>query len=165
MCLLALVCKQMLFQSDPFYIFDHFDTYYAVIESKGTDAAAMKNLFRAFDLMYITVDKLGSSLAPILAATEPPAPQQRKGYLNLTKMCLFLSVNVVRKIDGNIVRLQQQQQNSQQKRKGNKQLDTLEEYPDWDVKRGKFLVQLYNLMQFPLQKLWNPPVAEENFIK
>uniref|UniRef100_A0A1B0AGG3 Condensin complex subunit 1 n=1 Tax=Glossina pallidipes TaxID=7398 RepID=A0A1B0AGG3_GLOPL len=158
------VCKQMLFQSDPFYIFDHFDTYYAVIENKSTDAAAMKNLFRAFDLMYITVDKLGSSLAPILAATEPLAPQQRKGYLNLTKMCLFLLVNVVRKIDGNIVRLQQQQQNSQQKRKSNKQLDTLEEYPDWDVKRGKFLVQLYNLMQCPLQKLWNPPVAEENFV-
>uniref|UniRef100_A0A1A9WR38 Condensin complex subunit 1 n=1 Tax=Glossina brevipalpis TaxID=37001 RepID=A0A1A9WR38_9MUSC len=158
------VCKQMLFQSDPFYIFDHFDTYYAVIENKNTDAAAMKNLFRAFDLMYITVDKLSNGLVPFLAVTEPPSPQQRKGYLNLTKMCLFLLVNVVRKIDGNMVRLQQQQQSNQQKRKGNKHSDSLDEYPDWDIKRSKFLVQLYDLMQCPLEKLWNPPLAEENFV-
>ncbi|KAM7345451.1 CAP-D2 condensin subunit [Cochliomyia hominivorax] len=156
-------CKQMLYQGDPFYIFDHFDTYYAVIENKNTDSVAMTNLMRSFDLLYLTVDKLGNRLAPFLAVSEPPTNQERNSYLNLTKMCLFLIVNVVRKIDANIARLQQQQQTNQQKKRG-KQADTVEQYPDWEMKRGKFLIQLYNIMQFPLEKLWSPPMAEENFV-
>lgn len=154
----------MLHQGDPFYLFDHFDTYYAVIENKNTDSVAMTSLMRSFDLLYLTVDKLGNRLAPFLAVSEPPTQQERNGYLNLTKMSIFLIVNVVRKIDANILRLQQQQQTNQQKKRG-KQADTVEQYPDWDTKRGKFLVQLYNIMQFPLEKLWNPPMAEENFVK
>lgn len=154
----------MLHQGDPFYMFDHFDTYYAVIENKNTDSAAMTNLMRSFDLLYLTVDKMGNRLAPFLAVSEAPTPQERNGFLNLTKMCLFLSVNVVRKIDANIVRLQQQQQTNQQKKRG-KHADTVDQYPDWETKRGKFLVQLYNVMQFPLEKLWCPPMAEENFVK
>ncbi|XP_037814874.1 condensin complex subunit 1 [Lucilia sericata] len=157
------VCKQMLHQGDPFYLFDHFDTYYAVIENKNTDSVAMTNLMRSFDLLYLTVDKLGNRLAPFLAVSEPPTQQERNGYLNLTKMSLFLIVNVVRKIDANILRLQQQQQTNQQKKRG-KHADTVEQYPDWETKRGKFLVQLYNVMQFPLEKLWSPPMAEENFV-
>lgn len=154
----------MLYQGDPFYLFDHFDTYYAAIENKNSDSVAMTNLMRSFDLLYLTVDKLGNQLAPFLAVSEPPAQQERNSYLNLTKMSLFLIVNVVRKIDANIARLQQQQQTNLQKKRG-KQADTVEQYPDWEVKRGKFLVQLYNVMQFPLEKLWIPPMAEENFVK
>lgn len=161
---LPTVCKQMLYQGDPFYIFDHFDTFYAVIENKNTDSAAMTNLMRSFDLLYLTIDKLGNRLAPFLAVSEPPTNQERNAHLNLTKMCMFLIVNVVRKIDSNILRLQQQQHTNQQKKRG-KNADTVEQYPDWENKRGKFLVQLYNVLQFPLEKLWCPPMAEENFVK
>ncbi|XP_073845657.1 condensin complex subunit 1-like [Musca autumnalis] len=136
------VCKQMLHQGDPFYIFDHFDTYYAVIENKNTDSTAMTNLMRSFDLLYLTVDKLGNRLAPFLALSEPPTNQERNSHLNLTKMCMFLLVNVVRKIDANILRLQQQQQQNQQKKRG-KNADTVEQYPAWENKRGKNrLIQL-----------------------
>ncbi|XP_075166034.1 CAP-D2 condensin subunit [Haematobia irritans] len=157
------VCKQMLHQGNPFYIFDHFDTYYAVIENKNTDSTAMTNLMRSFDLLYLTVDKLGNVLAPFLAVSAPPTNQERNSHLNLTKMCMFLMVNVVRKIDSNILRMQQEQQTNQQKKRG-KNADTVEQYPDWEHKRGKFLVQLYNILQFPLEKLWSPPLAEENFV-
>ena len=154
----------MLYQGDPFYLFDHFDTYYAVIENKNTDSAAMTNLMRSFDLLYLTVDKLGNRLSPFLAVSEQPTNQERTAFLNLTKMSLFLIVNVVRKIEANMTRLQQEQQTNQQKKRG-RHADTVEQYPDWDTKRGKFLVQLYNVMQFPLEKLWIPPMAEENFVK
>lgn len=162
--LYLIVCKQMLHQGDPFYIFDHFDTYYAVIENKNSDSTVMTNLMRSFDLLYLTVDKLGNRLAPFLALSEPPTNQERNAHLNLTKMCMFLMVNVVRKIDGNMLRLQQQQQTNQQKKRG-KNADTVDQYPDWETRRGKFLVQLYNILQFPLEKLWSPPMAEENFVK
>ncbi|XP_053963844.1 condensin complex subunit 1 [Anastrepha ludens] len=159
------VCKQMVQQGDPFYIFDHFDTYFTIIESRGCDAASITNLMRSFDLLYITVDKLGQRLAPVLACSDTAQSlQDRQRYLNLTKMLLFLQVNTVRRLDSVASQAQQQQQQQLQQKKRLKQTETLEQYPDWDSKRGRFLVQLYNILQFPLEKLWNPPVAEENFV-
>lgn len=59
---------------------------------------------------------------------------------------------------------QQAQIDSGQTKKGKKRTDEFDTQ-DWDQKRFKFLVQLYNIMQLPLERLWNPPVAEENFVK
>ncbi|XP_039955400.1 condensin complex subunit 1 [Bactrocera tryoni] len=158
------LCKQMVQQGDPFYLFDHFDTYFTIIEGRGCDAATVTNLMRAFDLLYITVDKLGQRLAPILSSSDTAhSLEDRQKYLNLSKMSLFLQVNVVRRIDSVCAQVQQQQQQSQQKKRS-KQTETLEQYPDWDSKRGRFLIQLFNILQFPLEKLWDPPVAEENFV-
>ncbi|XP_067627986.1 condensin complex subunit 1 [Eurosta solidaginis] len=157
-------CRQMVQQGDPFYLFDHFDTYFTVIEGRGFDAATTTNLMRSFDLLYITVDKLGQRLAPILSCSDTSQSlQDRPSYLNLTKMALFLQINIVRRIDATCAQTQQQQQQIQQKKRP-KQSEALEQYPDWESKRGRFLVQLYNILQFPLEKLWNPPVAEENFV-
>ncbi|XP_068146838.1 condensin complex subunit 1 [Drosophila tropicalis] len=158
-----LLCKQKVHQRDPFYIFEHFDTYYSIIESNANDAAAIQNLMRGFDLLYLTVDRLGEKLSPLLATTEPPSAQERGQYLNLTKMTIYLMVNTVKRIDKVVHQALKDQQMNQQKKRG-KQSDTLEKYPDWDVKRGKFLVQLYNILQCPLEMLWSPPVAEESFV-
>ncbi|XP_036333555.1 condensin complex subunit 1 isoform X1 [Rhagoletis pomonella] len=158
-------CKQMVQQGDPFYMFDHFDTYFTIIEGRGCDPATITNLMRSFDLLYITVDKLGQRLAPILSCSDvAQSLQDRQSYLNLTKMALFLQVNTVRRLDSVATQAQQQQQQQLQQKKRAKQTETLEQYPDWDAKRGRFLVQLYNILQFPIEKLWNPPVAEENFV-
>ncbi|KAH8370062.1 hypothetical protein KR093_002055, partial [Drosophila rubida] len=158
-----LTCKTKVHQCDPFYIFEHFDTYYSIIETKTNDAAAIRNLMRAFDLLYLTVDQLGGQLAPLLASNEPPSSQDRVRFLNLTKMCVYLIINTVKRVDVVVQQALKEQQLNQQKKRG-KQAETLEQYPDWDVKRGKFLIQLYNIMQHQLEKLWSPPVAEENFV-
>uniref|UniRef100_A0A1A9WR39 Condensin complex subunit 1 n=1 Tax=Glossina brevipalpis TaxID=37001 RepID=A0A1A9WR39_9MUSC len=156
------VCNQMLIDGDLFYLYDYFDTYYAVIENKNMDMTAVKNLMRAFDLLYQTVSRFSNYLATFFGFNELPSPQQRTVHLNLTKMSLYLLVNAVHKIDGNIARLRKEQENKG--RKGYKHLEILEEYFDWDVKRVKFLRQLFNIMQYPLEKLWNPPLAEESFV-
>lgn len=158
-----LACKSKVTQRDPFYIFEHFDCYYSILETTANDAAAIRNLMRSFDLLYLTVDKLGGQLAPLLSNNEPPSSQDRVRYLNLTKMTLFLIINTVKRIDIVVQQVLKEQQLNQQKKRG-KQAEALEQYPDWDVKRGKFLVQLYNIMQYQLEKLWSPPVAEENFV-
>ncbi|XP_036674153.3 condensin complex subunit 1 [Drosophila suzukii] len=156
-------CKRKVHQGDPFYIFEHFDLYYSIIEARGSDAASSQNLMRSFDLLYLTVDKLFQDLQPLLTATEPLSNQQRKSYLNLTKMTLFLQVSTVKKINNSVQQaLRDQQVNVQKKRA--KQADGLEQFPNWDAKRSKFLVQLFNVLQCPLEKLWSPPVAEEDFI-
>ncbi|XP_062136373.1 condensin complex subunit 1 [Drosophila sulfurigaster albostrigata] len=158
-----LACKSKVHHCDPFYIFEHFDTYYSIIETKANDAAAIRNLMRAFDLLYLTVDQLGGQLAPLLASNEAPSSRDRVRYLNLTKMCIYLMIQTVKRIDVVVQQVLKEQQFNQQKKRG-KQAETLEQYPDWDVKRGKFLVQLFNMMQHHLEKLWNPPVAEESFV-
>ncbi|XP_017868110.1 PREDICTED: condensin complex subunit 1 [Drosophila arizonae] len=158
-----LACKSKLHQRDPFYIFEHFDTYYSVIETSANEPTAIRNLKRAFDLLYLTVDRLGEELTPLLSSIEPLSTHDRVRYLNLTKMTMYLFVNVVKRIDFVVHQAMRDQQLNQQKKRA-KQGEVLEEYPDWDVKRGKFLVQLYNILQCPLEKLWSPPVAEENFV-
>ncbi|XP_034479128.1 condensin complex subunit 1 [Drosophila innubila] len=158
-----LACKSKVHQRDPFYIFEHFDVYFSILETTANDAAAIRNLMRSFDLLYLTVDTLGEQLSPLLSGNEPPSAHDRVRYLNLTKMTLFLIINTVKRIDIVVQQVLKEQQLNQQKKRG-KQDEALEQYPDWDVKRGRFLVQLYNVMQFELEKLWSPPVAEENFV-
>lgn len=182
---IEIVCKQVLFQGDPFYIFDYFDTYYAIIQIKAIDSKSMVCLSRAFDLLYVTIDKLGNNLMQFLSSNEhendddpssgSPANSSasthgRQSYLNLTKMIMFLMVNVVRKIELSLNSLQQQQQPFQAKKRGRGgkvpvNLENNELSGTWDDKRQKFLIQLYNVLQFPLEKLWSPPIAEENFVR
>ncbi|XP_017000581.2 condensin complex subunit 1 [Drosophila takahashii] len=158
-----LECKRKVHQGDPFYIFEHFDLYYSILEDRGSNAAASQNQMRSFDLLYLTVDKLFQDLQPLLTASEPLSNAQRIRYLNLTKMTLFLIVSTVKKINNSVQQaLRDQQVNVQKKRA--KQPEGLEQFPNWDAKRGKFLVQLFNVLQCPLEKLWSPPVAEEDFI-
>ena len=102
-------------RNDPFYIFDHFDTYFTVIESNINENSTLTHLMRTFNLLYLTTEKLGSKLAQFLAAGEP---QERKRYLNLTKMTMFLFVNTVKKIDIMAQRAQQHQQQNVKKRGG-----------------------------------------------
>ncbi|EDW00942.1 condensin complex subunit 1 [Drosophila grimshawi] len=158
-----VACKSKVHQRDPFYIFEHFDVYYSIIEQSANDGAAIRNLMRAFDLLYLTVDILGGQLTPLLTAAESPSSQDRGRYLNLTKMTLYLFVNTVKRIDVIVQQVLRDQKLNQQKKRA-KQAEVLEQYPDWEVKRSKFLVQLYNVMQCPLEKLWSPPVVEETFV-
>ncbi|KAH8258183.1 hypothetical protein KR038_007382 [Drosophila bunnanda] len=159
-----LECKRKARLGDPFYIFEHFDTYYSIIEAPGSNESTIRNLMRAFDLLYLTVDNLGQDIQPLLTASEPMSNQQRIRYLNLTKMTLYLQVNIVRKIDNCFQQAQREGQLNAQKKRGKQAEQSPENFPDWDIKRGKFLVQLFNVMQCPLEKLWSPPVAEEDFV-
>ncbi|XP_017151506.1 condensin complex subunit 1 [Drosophila miranda] len=157
-----LECKRKVcHDKDAFYILDTFDTYYSVIESNATDTASLRNLMRSFDLLYMTVEMLGESLKKIFADKEPPTNRIR--HLNLTKMTFYLQVNVVKKIDSVAQSARRDQQMNLQKKRG-KQPEALDQYPDWDEKRGQFLVQLFNILQLPLERLWAPPIAEEDFI-
>ncbi|KAH8344762.1 hypothetical protein KR067_006811 [Drosophila pandora] len=158
-----LECKRKAHLQDPFYIFEHFDTYYSVVEASGVDSASVRNLMRSFDLIYITVDKLGQDLQPLLTGAEPMSNHVRSSYLNLTKMVLFLQVSTVKKLDQIVQQTLRDQQIHVQKKRA-KQQEIMEQFPDWDHKRGKFLIQLFNVLQCPLEKLWSPPVAEEDFV-
>ncbi|XP_055905047.1 condensin complex subunit 1 [Eupeodes corollae] len=141
---------------DPFYIFDNFDTFFSVLENAATTQVIY--LMRTFDLLFVTADKMGQKLSQFLATTDAvPGAPDRNAYLNLIKMTMYLFVNTVKAIDQVIVQ-------AGNMKKGKKNGPDLESHPDWEQKRYKFLVQIFNLMQLPLERLWNPPIPEEAFV-
>lgn len=99
--------------------------------------------------------------------TNDGGDHDRQDYLNLVKMTLFLQMNIVRKVES-ILQAHKKETFTTKKRGrastaiNNESYDVVEA---WKEKRRKFLIQLYNIMQFPLERLWSPPLVEEDFVR
>uniref|UniRef100_A0A182QXQ5 Condensin complex subunit 1 n=1 Tax=Anopheles farauti TaxID=69004 RepID=A0A182QXQ5_9DIPT len=145
--------------NDPFAIFDHFDTFYSVIDNEKTLAGAL--LLRAYDQLYGALDRLGNTMANLLSRKEIDVTE-RLSALNAVKMLCFLVNGMVKAIDAHVNAANEKAAVS---KKGKKQTNSEQvEALDWDNKRYQCIVQLYNVMQLPLEKLWDPPVCEESFV-
>ncbi|XP_035900362.1 condensin complex subunit 1 isoform X2 [Anopheles stephensi] len=153
----ALKASRAVF-NDPFAIFDHFDTFYSVIDNeKGLTGT---HLLRAYDQLYGAIDKLGSTMADLLSRKEMDTTDQQSS-LNALKMLAFLVNGMVKVIDSHVNTVNEKLTTKKTKKQSvNDQAEAL----DWDNKRYQCIVQLYNLMQLPLEKLWDPPVCEESFV-
>lgn len=162
--------------ADTFYIFDHFDTFYSLIEC--ATPALLQSLMRATDLLFLTIDKLGKQLAAHLADKSKPAAVtaetdsttsettpafDREAYLNLTKMLLYLSTGFVRAIDEVVASSGGGGPKTGKKASGAGNME-MEAYA-WDEKRYKIMLQVFNVFQLPLEKLWSLCIAEESFVK
>jgi condensin complex subunit 1 len=113
---------------------------------------------RAYDLLWLDIDNLGKYLATLLQKAEISA-LERLAALNATKMQCYAMIGTVKVIDQTI-----QAANEGMEKKKKRDMGC-EEFENWDERRFKSLVQLYNLIQLPLEKLWDPPVPEESFVK
>uniref|UniRef100_A0A8W7JGH8 Condensin complex subunit 1 n=1 Tax=Anopheles albimanus TaxID=7167 RepID=A0A8W7JGH8_ANOAL len=141
---------------DNFGIFDHFDTFYSAIDNSTKLSGT--HLIRAYDLLYGAIDNLGNTLADVLSQKDIDQTD-RLGCLNAVKMLAFLMNGIVKAIDAHV-----NSNNDKMLKKGKKQMNDNGEALDWDEKRYQCIVQIYNLMQLPLEKLWDPPVCEESFV-
>lgn len=140
---------------DPFYLFDHFDIFFSVIENASK--LAPPNLFRAIELLLTTADKLGDALNSYLAGSEM---NEQTRYLNITKMVMWSLVALVKAIDAafaaDVV--------NDAGRKGKK--NTLDATPQqlYDPKRYQVQSTIFHLMEKPLEKLWDHSIADEQFV-
>ncbi|XP_050089414.1 condensin complex subunit 1 isoform X2 [Anopheles aquasalis] len=141
---------------DNFGVFDHFDTFYSVIDNSTKLSGT--HLIRAYDLLYGAIDNLGNSLAEVLSQKDIDQAD-RLPCLNAVKMLAFLMNGTVKAIDAHI-----NSNNDKMPKKGKKQMNDNGEALGWDEKRYPCIVQMYNLLQLPLEKLWDPPVCEESFV-
>jgi condensin complex subunit 1 len=101
---------------------------------------------------------LGKMLVNLLQKNELAA-HDRLEALNATKMLCYAMIGTVKVIDQTIHAANEGLGKKTKRDMG------CEEFENWDEKRFKCLVQLYNLIQLPLEKLWDPPVPEESFVK
>lgn len=112
------------------------------------------------------MDKLGKELTEFFNQTTVD-PVERESYLNLSKMLVYLSVGFIRAIDN--VKTSTGSPDVGAK-KGGKKVSGNGGTGDmdmhhWDDRRFKMLVQLYNLFNMTLEKLWSLCIAEESFVE
>lgn len=156
-CFCLTIAARTSFSSmGPFYIFDHFDTFYSLIEKSKEPSMAL--LIRAVDLLFNTIDKLGQLLTAFLQKNEEA---ERNSYLNLVKMVLWIQINLIKAVDES----PKDTNNPVVGKKGNKRSSGNEMNFDWDDKRYRSITQIYNIIQLPIENLWHTSIPEENFVK
>lgn len=151
-----LAARTSFTETGPFYIFDHFDTFFSMIETGENVSTQL--LIRGIDLMFNTIDKLGQLLTTFLQKNQEA---ERNSYLNLVKMVLFLKVNLIKTIDDKMTK-----SDSIGVKKTNKKTFSGNDVNyEWDDKRYRSITQIYNVIQLPIEVLWNTSIPEENFVK
>lgn len=153
------VAHQALQGGDAFYVFDHFDTFFSVIEN--ADKLQISNLVRAVDILYRTTEHLGQMLDAYL---KQDSLDRQTDFMNLTKMVIYLLVSTVRAVDVFVKNNLNQPNAAGRKNKKNTD-DSLPHFISYEAKRYDVLVQVCNFMQLPIEKLWNMSIVDEDFVK
>lgn len=150
--------SQALKANDAFYIFDHFDVFFSVIEN--VSQLQSNHSVRAIEILYRTAENLGHLLDKYL---KQDTLDRQNDFLNLIKMVMYLLVSSVRAIDTFIKKnLHESAGGRKNKRNSNEQASYCAGY---DEKRYDVLIQVYNIMQLPIEKLWNMSTIDEDFVK
>ncbi|XP_072949314.1 condensin complex subunit 1 isoform X2 [Epargyreus clarus] len=141
------------------YILEHFDTYFSIIVH-GTKLE-WNVINKGFDHMVRTAKNLCTHLDPILKEQDIDADVRTKN-LNIVKMVMYLFTQIMKTKDAKLAA-----DNSTKLtlgKKGKKAADD-EEFCGWTEsdKQGA-LITLNLLLQQPLPRLWDPPLAEDNFV-
>lgn len=116
----------------------------------------MNNLFRALDILYNSSKKYAETTSLYLKQSDNNRP---KPYQTLTKMTLYLLVATVRAID-DVIKAENADAAA---KKGRKQMiDHTDQR--WEEHRYDVMMQVFHIIQLPLEKLWNMAIPDETFV-
>lgn len=155
-----IVAQQSLHQSDAFYIFDHFDTFFSVIEN--ADKLQIKVLLRAIEILYKTAENLGQLLDAYLKQVNL---DRQHDFVNLLKMVMYLLVGTVRAVDAFVKETTSQNVGTGRKKNKPTNDDQLPHFASYETKRYDVLVFLCNIMELPIEKAFENSTIEESFVK
>lgn len=150
---------QALNTGDAFYVFDHFDTFFSVIENAAH--LHVTNLIRAVDILYRTAETLGTMLDAYL---KQDTLDRQNDFLNLTKMVMYLLITTIRAVDAFVMQNNLTPSKTGRKNKKNTD-DVLPHSISYEGKRYDTLIQICNIMQLPIDKLWHLSIIEDDFVK
>lgn len=118
-------------------------------------------LVRSVDALYRTTETLGQMLNTYL---KQDTLDRQTDYLNLIKMVMYLLVNTVRVIDVFVKNNLAQNTGGGRKKQKNTD-DSLPHIISYEEKRYDVLIQVCNIMQLPIEKLWNMSIVDQDFVK
>lgn len=152
-----LMSRKAVSNNGCFFILDHFDTLYSYLHhAKELD---VKDMVAVLHQSISGMEHLSSCLPSILDEDEMH-PDQRKKFQNIAKMTMFIFGHVIKFIEDK--RLGKEMLFDLKGRKKTAKSTSCQ--AEWDDDRNQSLFALYTLLQQPLQKLWSPPVVEEEFV-
>lgn len=157
---LEKAAQQTLQQSDAFYIFDHFDTFFSVIEN--ADKLQIKVLLRAIEILYKTAENLGQLLSGYL---EQENLDRQRDFRNLLKMVLYLLVETVRVVDAFVKENASQNVGTGRKKSKQANDDQLPHFASYEIKRYDVLALLCHIMELPIERAFENSTIEEPFVK
>ncbi|CAD0201294.1 unnamed protein product [Chrysodeixis includens] len=141
------------------YILEHFDTYFSIIVHGNKLEWNVMN--KGFDHIVRATKSLCNHLEQILQEKEIDSEVRVKN-LNILKMIMYLFTQIMKTKDTKLAA-----DNSTKLtlgKKGKKAVDD-EEFCGWtEADKQAALVTLHLVLQQPLSKLWDPPLAEDNFV-
>ncbi|CAK1580335.1 unnamed protein product [Parnassius mnemosyne] len=140
------------------YILEHFDSYFSIL-FHGTKLE-WNEINKGFEHILRSVKSLCNQLETIFQEQDID-PDIRIKYLNVVKMVMYLFTQIMKTKDAKLAA-----DNSTKLtlgKKGKKNAD--EEFCGWtEADKQGALVALHMLLQQPLSRLWDPPLAEDNFV-
>lgn len=152
-CCFLVVARLALTAQGVTYIFDFFDVFYSITEL--AKKVPLPTIFRAMDLLFKSIDALGKVLADFLQNNQA-TQKDRSSMLNVLKMLIYAKISLVKRIDKDVM--------TSDVKKTKKQSTEEVNTAKWDELRYSALLQLFNILQLPLGNLWDPPVADEDFV-
>ncbi|XP_063383933.1 condensin complex subunit 1 [Cydia fagiglandana] len=141
------------------YILEHFDTYFSIIVHGNKLEWNIIN--KGFDHLVRTAKALCSHIELIMQDQELDADLRVKN-LNIVKMVMYLYTQIMKTKD---VKLAADNSTKLTLGKKGKKATEDEEFCGWtESDKQAALVTLHLLLQQPLNRLWDPPLAEDNFV-
>jgi condensin complex subunit 1 len=141
----------------PSFILSHFDVLFSSLVKFGelspdTQSIAWKTISQGIQQLNTELDKY--------FANDEIDSESRQEFVTITKMIVYLLCQLLDTyetrtlaVPGDIV-----------KGRGKTKKKTNDDGCDLEAERNFTLVNLYQLIQLPINKLWTPPVVEQDFV-
>nr|XP_045604996.1 condensin complex subunit 1-like [Procambarus clarkii] len=135
-----------------------FDAFYSIL----VNFASVDNEFkhRSLDILVNAMGKLSAELALLLDGEM--SGREKHNWLNVLKMTTYLACNLTEAFENNYNKPTTDTLLLGKARK--KTARTSDDVMDWEEERNHMLLQIFSVLQYPLQRLWEPPIMEEDFV-
>ncbi|XP_052741193.1 condensin complex subunit 1 [Bicyclus anynana] len=142
------------------YILEHFDTYFSIIVHGGK--LEWNEINKGFEHILRTVKSLCAHLEPILQEQTIDEDVRVKNS-NIVKMVIYLFTEIMKIKDVKLAA--DKLKKLTLGKKGKKAVTEEDELCGWtEADRQTALITLHLVLQQPLSNLWDPPLAEHNFV-
>lgn len=133
-----------------------FDTLYSVLVNfSSVDGEIQRH---SWDLMVKAMGKLVSEVGHIIDGDLTGSSKAK--WLNIIKMTTFIACKLIDAMENKYNNTSDILVTGKGRKKPPKDTDQ----GHWEEDRNNMLVHLYTLIQYPLQRLWEPPVVEDDFV-
>nr|CAD7196369.1 unnamed protein product [Timema douglasi] len=145
------------------FILDHFDTFFSILLNIKKVDLSFLQLNLEF-LLKVCKELKSHYLTNALSVNEI-LPEQRKVHLNTIKMLLYLITELSNGLEDRLSEKSADallMEGGKGRKKGTKKFE--EDEWDWQEKKTEVVEMLYSILLEDMDRFWDPPVVEQDFV-